>query len=1234
MRRLLSLFIILAQTFFSVNSAQAQIPFEDVGRFYGIIKRSDFNLEKAVALLESGHLKNDRMYLDTDDTTDIAFPNKIGDRLRIMGFRGEDQHDIPQSHISLILQRLFPSPDGMNLVPNQGSDQDPVKRFTPKTIGSILNFISDFYGNPSEKLDEYSLKLSQAIRDSFDKSEVKSLKRVNDKLQDFSISLVRALDEQRRPSDIWEPHIVENALLSFALMKAAEEDAERGAAASDSANAGPVDAESPFVRKMKVFYDAMPNIAGNERAYGDPFTYEEYEVVLEKVKALDDEEGLSDEESSSSSAQSSDTASSSEETEDPSSSSTYFVELTPREKFVLLFGLKSFAQIFPTQHFYSMVNYEGISFPNCGEASLLNLFNAFLWDFEEKRLRHEIFEEMADFINPAFLAFYQEFKDPADQFTLKAQQAWTRVVSNLGEFDPLIKYKKGEGTIEITGGMNSILGVVRALLPDDAFSAITDCETCDSVDKNAATLDHLVELFFRPGTDPESREKWSWKRADAKGGEDEHQLSPNGAEVEFHKKGANLPVVDNFPMEGALMTWEFQKGHYDCNFSLSEVPEYMENYSNRLLRNMLDEPDSMHDPLNLWTIGRYSDVGGILYACASVFTPGEDEPLISEILTHVTKDHQKPLMRAFLLHRNYRELEEQMVAFMLASKSEFPELYRFAANVLELLPRGDTHANFAMLLNLVDESAELKTDLPMIHPRTTVRMEEFCKEICKPKIALDLLVFGGGPHHVCLFLLRVLAKGLDTEEISKEDVLRVIHQQSENDKLEPELWIETCDYFGGLFVDDNGNLQPEQFMLYRPDEKDSETVIENLLDEANDEVIDLFLNRGMLTKDIVVKELKRVSESRVWPLLPGCDDMARLNKLIECLHFSAAELFEAIPNFFKHILSFQDRGIKDTVNLFGVLGIDMNSVLPDQAGTIAIRVAQGYNLKKLEKWLAEGFLTKAHFLNGLSSWSTEEESFPYFSPEMFLWLAKNFELTAEELQEACPGFLDRQLRAAQYNCRELVGLMAHFGIDLDTKLIDESENVLTLIMQNADEELVKKYVQSSTITKKHFLEPLLDDAERISSPYYNIERFAFMSRIFELSHEEVMKMTQAIKSRLWSVENVDQYRVLQRGLGIQMNFIMDTKERVTLFNWLLKSKPDILSQLVDEKFVTKSDVLESMRVLDPKAFFVLPTGCKQLAGICKKLDVSAADIEDVRPKFFSYDMLVYDGDSRALFGDE
>lgn len=1234
MKKLLSLFLILAQTFFSVNSAHAQIPFEEVGRFYGIIKRPDFNLEKAVALLESDHLKNARMYLDTDDTTDIAFPNKLGDRLRIMGFRGEDQHDIPQSYIALVLQRLFPSPDGMNMVPNQGSVQDPIKRFTPKTIGAILNFVSDFYETLPENLEEYSSNLSQAIRGSFDKAEIKSLKKINDKFQDFALSLVQALAEQRQPSDIWEPHIVENALFAFALMKAAEEDAERGVVASGSADEGSVDAESPFVRKMKVFYDAMPKVVGADRAYGDPFTYEEYEAVLDKVKSLDDEEESREGEESSSSAPSADTVSLSQAAEDSPFSSNYFVELTPREKFVLLFGLKSFAQIFPTQHFYSTVRFEGITFINCGEASLLNLLNTFLWDFKEKRLRHEILEEMVDFINPALLAFYQEFKDPADQFTLKSQQAWTRVVSGLGGVDPLIKYKKGEGTVEFTGGMNSILGVVRALFPDEAFKAITDCESCDSSDKNVATLDHLAELFSPPGESSDSREMWSWKSANVKEGEDEHQLSPNGAEVEFHKKGANLPVVDDFPMEGTLMTWTLQHGHYDCNFSLSEVPQYMENYSTRLLRTMLDEPDSMRDPLNLWAIGRYSRLSEVLIACAGVFTPDKDEPLVSEIFSNVTKDHQKPLIRTFLLHRNYRELEEQMAAFMLASNFEFPEFYRFAANVLELLPRGDTHANFAMLSNLVDESAGLKTDLPKLHPRITVRMEEFCKEISKPKIALDLLVFGGGPHHLCLFLLSVLAKGLDTEEISKEDVLRVIYEQSENKELEPDFWIELGDYFFKMFLDGEGRLQPEQFMLYRPDDKDSATVLENLLEEASDEVIDLFLNRGMLTKDIVVKELKRVSESRIWPLLPGCDDMARLNKLIERLHLSAKELFEAFPNFFNRILSFQDHETKDTVDLFGTLGLDMDSVLPDQGGTIAMRLAQGYDLNQLEKWVAGGYLTKAHFLTGLRLWPTEEDNHPSFSPENLLWIAKNIELTAEDLQEARPGFLDQKLRDYSYNHRVLVDLMAHFGIDLDTKLTDASENVVTVIMQNADEELVEEYVQSGTITKNHFLEPLLDDAQRTSSPYYNLERFAFMSQIFELSHEDLMKMTQAIKSRLWSVENVDQYRVLQRGLGIEMTFIMDTKERATLFNWLLKAQPDILSQLVDEKFVTKSDVLESMRVLDPKAYFVLTTGCKQLAGICKKLDVSVAEIEDVRPKFFSYDMLVYDGDSRALFGDE
>ena len=235
--------------------------FEVLGRFEGLTSpQYPRLLEEATALYQSGMLANSRFMLAVGtedeflevstkeglvpvgsrkdkarDTPAYHMLNKAG-LGNIIGFR--EAPDFPVDAVAFLLQRLFPSQDGINLVPNQLTTKDPVSKFSVQTIGVIINHIRNFYHQPlvPDEEERFIQDLAFAIDCSINPGAAPKNYKENDRraldaiakrhgqkphkpIADFARTVVLALRAaDNKPQ--YSPYFVHKALLAFALRKA------------------------------------------------------------------------------------------------------------------------------------------------------------------------------------------------------------------------------------------------------------------------------------------------------------------------------------------------------------------------------------------------------------------------------------------------------------------------------------------------------------------------------------------------------------------------------------------------------------------------------------------------------------------------------------------------------------------------------------------------------------------------------------------------------------------------------------------------------------------------------------------------------------------------------------------------------------------------------------------------------------------------------------------------------
>jgi hypothetical protein len=108
--------------------------------------------------------------IKTDVLANVRFYGNYGPPKEPYGchpqIRAEQRNqDCPQDWIATLVQQLFPAPDGVNLVANQGAKSDLLSQLDPAMIGRLLETIkfSENQIKEHEMNDDWTLAVFQAL---------------------------------------------------------------------------------------------------------------------------------------------------------------------------------------------------------------------------------------------------------------------------------------------------------------------------------------------------------------------------------------------------------------------------------------------------------------------------------------------------------------------------------------------------------------------------------------------------------------------------------------------------------------------------------------------------------------------------------------------------------------------------------------------------------------------------------------------------------------------------------------------------------------------------------------------------------------------------------------------------------------------------------------------------------------------------------------------------------------
>lgn len=859
------IFLLLNVLVITLRLHATTIPFEHVGEFEGRFRdpyQQNFPLKDALIMGISGTFETARFYLSVGDKDEgIAhseFPN-TGRLRNFVNFR--ELSDNPLDYVAFLLQRHFPSQDGINLIPNQLSMDDPVRAFTPKTVGIILNLIRDYYENPPEDRGQFSRQIAFAIDHDLNPKSVPlrytgSPRQIEDAyvkrekvkkhkyIADYAQALIMALDDAQQKS-IYSPYFVHKALMSFALYKAGR-------------------AVNPK-EAMIEFYAAMPDVVDAGRIPGEPFTREMYESLKARIIALFSFE--------------------TPQNEREAAQAQYGLEyrLPLREEICFLYGKQHFESLFPKAHYLNTARYNDVQFSTCGEVAVLNWLNLLLYDFKEKRLRVEMLELMEGVYEP-LRDYYKHYPTEIAQQSKNGQDAWVKVVSGHDcKIDRDLYYHKGDGTCELLHGVTSMAGLMRALFPDQEHVQIRDNQTMTHLERAAATIQHMAEKFSN------DQETWNWAVEGAPYGQ-EHVFTRNNLTLNFSKSGRNIPMDGILPIEGDIFTLTITHNHYDASFLGGTDEDYMQAYYVNAVRGLIGKKDPLSE-----VDCAFASKSIFTHFLINVFYKNEDldenGTAFESLFASLNPEYQERLRYAAILN-----LPEQTALFrsllftyLIASNSKL--FYPMAANLLESLPHDDPTTVALFLISFLDKDGNLK-DLK-VHPRIDALYAYMCDKARDPKFAYDCLSLDTRHPGLNHFLMQYI------KEMTKEQALAIIGSWAECNEITHENWEELIDRYGHVFKDAvTGDFDAKQFLLYQPNPTES-SVLEGVLCNAKQDVIKLFVDKGWITKEgflSFLKEQQGIDEEN--RALNGLTDgLAIESRSCFWKHISGVQLFLPLRNF-------------------------------------------------------------------------------------------------------------------------------------------------------------------------------------------------------------------------------------------------------------------------------------------------------------------------------------------------
>jgi ankyrin repeat protein len=448
MKFLFALFLI----FFYLNNTFAHVPIEECFFLYKNTKDKykDISPIWAKIILQSGQLKGIRLFGDfsSHEHPDLKPHPAFKDD------NGTLEYNAPQDAISALLQYLFPSPNGQVLAINE-RDNDPIGYLGKNKELSILSaIIKEFLDLKAKKIstEEFGKKLINHLNKTRQKNDKNgSRKKRFNSIRDHFVSIfIKALDAEAQGlfKEKYPDNIILHALFAFTLTTASTID-------------------EIYENFAWLFVDSCQK---------QIFTKENYETSVTHLL------------------------------NDPN-----FQQPMDNESLIsALLGFSVFEQKIPAPLPYTKASYiyqgQTITYPNCGETTLLNVLYYF-WgnngiispayiEATEKKLKDKNNENWQK-----LKAYFLEFLTIHSSASRIAQEKWSNLLSNLNQddTDPTLKIVYRQQVCNVKGiGIFNMLNVLEKLLPDATFSEAFSDQEDEKLKEAATKLNKFCYLFSRP----------------------------------------------------------------------------------------------------------------------------------------------------------------------------------------------------------------------------------------------------------------------------------------------------------------------------------------------------------------------------------------------------------------------------------------------------------------------------------------------------------------------------------------------------------------------------------------------------------------------------------------------------------------------------------------------------------------------------------------------------------------
>jgi hypothetical protein len=571
---------LILQIFFALliaTRAFAEIEYTKIKGIHELLNEQSAHLSPIIGFtyLKQGLLENMRLFgnsgpLNPDFPCLPNAPEGIKKRL-------QKNNDCPADFTASLIQQLFPCADRTNFAPNS-YPSDPVSKLTPALLGKIMRILSDVapqdLADPTkryaltQRLSKLFMLDSNLSSDPEDKRKLTEL--TNTKKE--KLVTIRQLERLPQPCTLSQSTKIGHLK---AFVASTNKELAALEAKLESKKRNKIKPE-----QIKPFIDALVG-AINESAAPHPTypTHNAQHVLLaflwatvqKKQDFLDYFKELSPDSLSDQGRlvmHHSDAQTRFVTEAFPATDSTqdeFLSQFAHNPAIAMAYAYHDQLHLdnIPKALTYGTAHYtskEGrtFEFSDCGETSLRNVFNIFLYDPETQTFDSKRLENLKG-VNPQLIAFYNEFDSQAKAATSQARDSWTQIVSNLSadaNSEALkINYQRPLKTAicEISAGVSNMTKVIDHLL----LSSNSTTRHWTVADK----LDYLTQAF---STD---HRKFDWRL-------------PSGRKTNINNPNQDTSQRIIFSLnEKDLFSWNFSEDHFSV--------ESLTNYDNTELKQKI-----------------------------------------------------------------------------------------------------------------------------------------------------------------------------------------------------------------------------------------------------------------------------------------------------------------------------------------------------------------------------------------------------------------------------------------------------------------------------------------------------------------------------------------------------------------------------------------------------------------------------------------------------------------------